>query len=777
MWYGARIMLDREVESTLIAAAAEATQRRHEYLCLEHLLYAIIHNEVGTNIIRQCGGNISRLRKAVEEFLQDKLEKLPEGAFEEAQQTLAFQRVLQRAILHVKYSSKKEVTMGDLIAAIFTEPESHAAYFLSQESISRLDILEFISHGVSRLQWSSDPAQTSEIEGDEDSPSMVQANPLEKFAVDCNKKAEEGSIDPLIGRDKEIERAIHVLCRRTKNNPLFVGDQGVGKTAVAEGLALRVVQGQVPTKLKTIRIFTLDLGNLLAGTKYRGDFEARFKAVIQALEKIPQAVLFIDEIHTIIGAGATSGGTMDAANLLKPILTSGKIRCMGSTTYDEYKNHFEKDRALARRFSKIEIKEPSVEETFEILKGLKSRFEAHHGVTYSNAALKAAAELSAKYINDRFLPDKAIDVLDEAGASLALQQAETIEEEKKIPKVQTSHIEKVIANMAKIPTETVSSSDRDKLGQLEGKLKQVVFGQNEAIEILVRAIKRARAGLVQESKPVGSFLFVGPTGVGKTEVAKQLALTLGLELLRFDMSEYMEKHTVARLIGAPPGYVGFDQGGLLTDAVIRHPHAVLLLDEIEKAHLDLFNILLQVMDHATLTDTNGRKADFRKIIIIMTSNVGSESLIGQGIGFGDVSPSAGQAAIEKTFRPEFRNRLDAIVKFNSLGQEIVEQVVDKLILEIETQLLEKKTTLVLTADARKWLATHGYDKQFGARSMHRLIQKEIKDSLADQLLFGDLKNGGTATVGVKDNHLLLKFVPRTKTPGATEDLSSEKELA
>ncbi len=754
-------MLDRDVESTLIAASNEAQTRRHDLLCLEHLLYAIVQNEKGQLIIRECGGDVRRLKKKLENFFETKFQSLPASTYRETMQTLAFQRVLQRAILHVQYSSKHEVSIGDLLASIFTETESHAAHFLSEEGITRLDILEYISH---RPDLDDEIIESMELAHqeleDEDEDRDQGKNALGNFATFLNQKAQEGRIDPLIGREREIERVIQILCRRTKNNPLLVGDQGVGKTAVAEGLALQVVGGRVPKKLRELKLYALDLGALLAGTKYRGDFEARLKGVIKELEKIPDALLFIDEIHTIVGAGATSGGSLDAANLLKPILTSGKIRVLGSTTFEDYKHYFEKDRALARRFSKVEIKEPSIEETIEILKGLKPGLEDHHHVRYSASALKAAAELASKYIHERFLPDKAIDVLDEAGATLSLLQEEPPTTP---PKVQAGHIEKIVAQMAKVPTESVSSSDRDKLLGLEKKLQQVVFGQDEAITMLTRAIRRARAGLTQEQKPIGSFLFVGPTGVGKTEVAKQLAQTLGLELIRFDMSEYMEKHTVARLIGAPPGYVGYDQGGLLTDAIIRHPHAVLLLDEIEKAHPDLFNLLLQVMDNATLTDSTGKKADFRKVILIMTSNIGSESLHAQAIGFGENLPQIGKGVIEKSFRAEFRNRLDSIVTFKSLPKEVVEQVVDKFILEIETQLSAKKTSILLTQKARAHLAEKGYDKVMGARAMHRLIQSEVKDPIADALLFGELQNGGNVKVDVKEEKIFLTFEPKQRT--------------
>ncbi|MCC6220769.1 MAG: ATP-dependent Clp protease ATP-binding subunit ClpA [Deltaproteobacteria bacterium] len=743
-------MLEPAVEKLLQDATQEAITRSNELVCLEHLLYAMLEDGEVAAIIEHCGAQIAEIRNKLERFFDTKLESTPPFMSLEPQQSLAFQRVLQRAILHVRYSSKDKVSPGDVLAAIFTETDSHAVYFLRQANISRLDVLECISHGPVSTSDFSDRYDHVD-EGDESlNLSDRRASPLEQFAIDLNQKARDEKIDPLIGRDKEISRLVHVLCRRNKNNPILVGDQGVGKTAIVEGFARKLVAGEVPKHLSTCQIFALDLGALLAGTKYRGDFEARFKAVIQALEKIPNAILFIDEIHTVVGAGATSGGTMDAANLLKPILSSRELRIVGSTTYEEYKNVFEKDRALARRFSRIEILEPSVTDAIEILKGLKSRFEAHHHVRYSLSAIKGCAELSEKYLRERLLPDKAIDVMDEAGAALRLSSSD---ERERI--VRLSHIEKVISDMARIPAQTVSTTEADKLKNLETNLKQVVFGQDRAIAALAQAIRRARAGLSQENKPVGSFLFVGPTGVGKTEVSRQLAEILGVELVRFDMSEYMEKHSVARLIGTPPGYVGFEQGGLLTDAIMRNPHSVLLLDEIEKAHPDLFNILLQVMDHATLTDHNGKKACFRNAIIIMTSNVGSENLSGQAIGFGNEARQVDQSSINKTFRPEFRNRLDMVVKFEPLKPETVEHIVDKFIAEIDSKLLNKKASIVVTPEARSWLARQGYSPEYGARSIHRLIQEKIKDPLADELLFGQLRQGGLVTVRLEGEDIKL----------------------
>lgn len=744
------------LHSVLLQAQKEAKARRHEFVCVEHMLYALADDPDGERVIEGCGGDTDILRKRLEDFLTYKLDRLDGNV--EPQQTLALQRIVNNAILHATNSSAKMLGAGDLLAAIFSEPDSHGAYFLLEQGISRLDILEYISHGGEERAGSDDdePGE-SEVEVRETEKSSGSF--LEKYTANLNEKASRGEIDPLIGREKEIERTVQVLCRRTKNNPLFVGDQGVGKTALVEGLALKIVRNDVPDKIAKLKIFSLDLGSLIAGTRFRGDFEQRLKGVLKELEQIEGAVLFLDEIQTVVGAGATSGSTLDAANLLKPVLTSGKLRCIGSTTFDDYKSHFEKDRAFARRFLKIELKEPSVEETLSILKGLRSRFEEHHGVKYSSSALKAAAELSSKYINERFLPDKAIDVIDEAGAFLDLTRKK---EQGKVPVVKPIHVEEIVAKIARIPPKTVTTSDKEKLRGLEGDLKSVVFGQDEAIAALARAIRRARAGLVQEQKPVGAFLFIGPTGVGKTEVTKQLAKTLSLELLRFDMSEYMEKHTVARLVGAPPGYVGFDQGGLLTDAVIRHPHAVLLLDEIEKAHPDIFNILLQVMDNASLTDSSGRKADFRNVILVMTSNVGSESVFGQSIGFTSTVSEAGRGAVEKTFRPEFRNRLDTIVKFKPLPPETVGLVVDKFLGEIRNQLTPKGIELFLTSEARQWIVTTGYSPQFGARSVHRLVQTEIKDPLADAILFGPLEDGGTVKVSLDENKLKLDCKPAPK---------------
>ena len=746
-------MFDHDSEQILQNALNEATAKHHEYVCLEHLLYSIIDNTRGAAIVTGCGGSPARLKKRLEDFFDNHLEKFVGG---QPHQTLALQRVLQRTLLHAQYSSGHVVAPGDLLAAIFTETESHAVYFLGQEGISRLSVLDYVSHGE----------ETEEAIGEEGDEGEGDANvspkdALSRFTTCLTERAEKGLLDPVIGRAAELERMVHVLCRRNKNNPLLVGDQGVGKTALAEGLAQRVVDGEVPKRLQGVKIYSLDLGGLIAGTRFRGDFEQRLKGVLTALEKEKNVILFIDEIHTIIGAGATSGGTLDAANLLKPILTKGSIRFVGSTTFEEHKNHFEKDRALARRFLKIDVLEPSVEDTIQILGGLKQGLEEHHGVRYSQASIRSAAELSKKFIQERFLPDKAIDVLDEAGAVLSLQQElqgkETAADGSDPVIVKVSHIERVISKMARIPPRTVQTSEREKLKSLEKELQQVVFGQNEAIREVTQAIRRSRAGLSSDQKPVGSFLFAGPTGVGKTEVAKQLAKTLGLELIRFDMSEYMEKYAVARLIGAPPGYVGFEQGGLLTDAILRRPHAVLLLDEIEKAHPDLFSILLQVMDDATLTDNNGRKADFRSVILIMTSNVGSENLFGTPIGFTSSQHEVGLGPIEKTFRPEFRNRLDKIVRFKPLPSEVVEQVVDKFLVEIDMQMQKKKSTLVVTPAARHWFAEKGYEPQYGARSVHRLIQREVKDLLADELLFGALVNGGEAIVDVVDGKLTTQF--------------------
>ncbi len=743
-------MISRELEMAFAAAIKEARVRRHEFFTLEHILYALLHEPTGRNILFHCGARLDELEERLEQHFKERLERLPEDNDQDPIQTLAVQRVLQRAIMHVQSAEKNQVEAGDILAAMFYEENSYAVYFLKSQGINRLDVLEYLSHGISKV---SEPPeriprapQGAPVSKPQEDPEPASA--LQNYTVNLIEKAGKGLIDPLIGRDDEIMRSLQILGRRNKNNPIYVGEPGVGKTAIAEGLALKIYQGKVPKSFLESEIYALDMGALLAGTKFRGDFEARLKAVINELKQKPGAILFIDEIHTVVGAGATSGGSMDASNILKPVLASGEIRCIGSTTYEEYKNHFEKDRALSRRFQKVEITEPTVDETYRILQGLKPYYEKHHGVKYTNPALKAAAQLSARHINDRFLPDKAIDVIDETGASLRLKQ------DKRVRKVVSpKDIELVVARMAKIPPRTVSSSDQLRLQNLEEELRRRVFGQDQAIQSLVTAIKRARAGLRIPEKPTGSFLLIGPTGVGKTEVARQLALTLGIHFMRFDMSEYMEKHAVARLIGAPPGYIGFDQGGLLTDGIRKHPYCVLLLDEIEKAHPDIFSILLQIMDHATLTDNNGKRADFRNVIVLMTSNAGAREMDSQAIGFSgggeiDDRTSRGVKAVEKLFSPEFRNRLDGIIPFHGLTVEIMERVVDKFMAELEVQLAEKRITFSLTEGARRWLAQEGYDPAFGARPLARLIQKEIKDPLADEILFGRLQNGARITIGL-----------------------------
>jgi len=752
--------ISRELEVTLTLAVNEARRRRHEFLCLEHVLYALTFDETVSNIIRQCGGDVKVLQRDLEVFFKENLEQLPEDADEqEPQQTLGFQRALQRAAAHVQSSGKDVIEGRNFLVALFREEKSHALYLLNKQGITRLDVLNYISHGISKIPTEEGESPPRADEGREDGAEdgddpRPMRKPLEAFTSNLVQRAKEGLIDPLIGRDNELERTIHVLCRRRKNNPVYVGDSGVGKTAIVDGLALQIAKGEVPEVLKNATIYSLDMGAVLAGTKFRGQFEERLKAVLNALKKQPDAILFIDEIHTIVGAGATSGGSMDASNILKPALASGTLRCIGATTYHEYRSYFERDRALARRFQKIEVHEPSIEETVQILEGLKSHYEQHHGVTYTPEALRAAAELSAKYINDRFLPDKAIDVIDEVGASFKIRPAEANRV------VNDTDIEAVVAKIARIPPRSVSVSDKERLQNLDGDLKKVVFGQDKAIHTVVTAIKLSRAGLGHPEKPVGSFLFTGPTGVGKTEVAKQLAATLGLQFLRFDMSEYMEKHTVSRLIGAPPGYVGFDQGGLLTEAITRNPHSVLLLDEIEKAHPDLFNILLQVMDHAALTDNNGKKADFRHVILIMTSNAGAREMASASIGFGERSNlGKGEQALEKLFNPEFRNRLDATVTFGSLTPEAVEKVVDKFVHEVVQQLAEKKVSITLTPEARRYLAEKGYDATFGARPMARLIQREMKQVLADEILFGRLQDGGTAEIDLGEDGLVFQYKP------------------
>jgi ATP-dependent Clp protease ATP-binding subunit ClpA len=744
-------MISKELSATLGFAVREAKKRRHEYVSIEHILFAILYDPTGIDIVENCGGSVENLITSLEDFFKGKIERIPDGNEYVLQQTIGFQRVIQRAVNHARSAEKPEVTVSDILASIFLEKESHAEYFLSAEGVTRLDVLNFISHNVTKGAYEDAPGDLTRPAKEK---TKKKANPLELFTIDLIQFAADGKLDPLIGRKAEMERTMQVLCRRRKNNPVYVGDPGVGKTAMAEGLAQQIQKGEVPDLLKGIEIFSLDLGGMLAGTKFRGDFEQRLKGVIAELKKKPKAILFIDEIHTIVGAGATSSGSMDASNILKPVLTSGEIRCIGSSTFEEYKNHFEKDRALSRRFEKIEIFEPPVAETVKILKGLRSRYEEHHGIVYTDPALKAAAELSAKFINDRYLPDKAIDVIDEAGAFVRLSGASSRK------KINPADIEKIVAKMARIPTQSVSTSDRTKLENLADGLKKVVFGQDDAIKALVTSIKRSRAGLATPERPVGCFLFTGPTGVGKTEVTRQVAMILGVEFMRYDMSEYMEKHAVARLIGAPPGYIGFEQGGQLTDGIRKHPHSVLLMDEIEKAHPDLFNILLQVMDHATLTDNNGKKADFRNVILMMTSNAGTREMSQQTIGFGDVhkdTASKGLKAIEKMFSPEFRNRLDEVINFNALDVEVMEKVVDKFMAELNVQLGAKKVALTISPAVRTWLAKKGYDPQYGARPLTRIIQSEIKDNLSDEILFGQMQKGGLVHLDLKDDELTFDY--------------------
>ncbi|MBN2309798.1 MAG: ATP-dependent Clp protease ATP-binding subunit ClpA [Candidatus Hydrogenedentes bacterium] len=745
-------MFSKPLEIALSAALDEARRRRHEYFCLEHLLFALLDDVYGRDILTHCGADLDQLRKDLEAFFNEDLEAVPGSAEAIPQQTVSLERVVQRAVAHVHYSGKEEVDAGDILAAIFEERDSHAAYFLQIQGLTRLDVLDYISHGVSRQEFEDDTEFAAAHEPD--AAPRAARDPLEAFTIDLTDRAARGLIDPLIGRDTELRRVIRVLARRRKNNPILVGEPGVGKTAIVEGLALRIHQGQTPAMLQDARILRLDMAALLAGTKFRGDFEHRLKSVLAALSQQENIILFIDETHTVVGAGSTSDSTMDASNILKPVLASGEIRCIGSTTYEEYKNHFERDRALSRRFQRIEILEPTMEETVLILRGLKSRYEAHHGARYTDSALRAAADLAARHINDRFLPDKAIDVIDEAGATLRLAPGTPRKT------VRPADIERVVADIARIPARTVSSSDKERLGTLEDDLRRVVFGQDEAVHTVATSIKRSRAGLAQPDKPVGCFLFIGPTGVGKTELARQLAAILGVHFARYDMSEYMEKHAVARLIGAPPGYVGFDQGGLLTDEIRRNPHCVLLLDEIEKAHPDLFNILLQVMDHATLTDNNGKKADFRNVALIMTSNAGARDLAARSIGFGAAAGdnrSKGLKAVEKTFSPEFRNRLDAIVSFDGLPMDVIERVVDKFMAELQGRLAARKVALSLTPGARTWLAEHGYDDTLGARPLNRLIQTEIKDKLSDELLFGRLEKGGRVLVDVAGDAITFSY--------------------
>ena len=746
-------MINKELEITIESTIRDAENRRHEYLTVEHILLAVLHDDWGIDVLVNCGASITRLKSLLVDFFDKKVPILPDDSESYPEPTIAFRRVFQTAVNHIRSAEKPEDDAGDILSAIFQEKDSHAVYFLLSEGISRLDVLNYVSHGISKVI--ADPSRDRHIDTKVLPEDKQQSDTLTQFTIDLVQKAADGNIDPLVGRDHEIKRSVQVLSRRRKNNIIFVGEPGVGKTAIVEGLALKIHNAEVPKAIEKSRIFLLDMGSLLAGTKYRGDFEARLKSTIKSLEQIPEAILFIDEIHTIVGAGSTSGGSMDASNLLKPILGSGKLRCIGASTYEEYKNHFEKDRALSRRFQKIDIAEPDTGETYRILKGLKSYYEEYHGVKYTDKALKAASDLSAKYINDKFLPDKAIDVIDEAGALIKLSP--NFDRKKTVGQTE---IESIVAKIARIPKRNVSTSDMEKLKHLEDELKKAVFGQDKAIKSLASSIKRARAGLGAPERPIGSFLFTGPTGVGKTEVSKTVASVLGINFVRFDMSEYMEKHTVARLIGAPPGYVGFDQGGMLTDEIRKHPYSVLLLDEIEKAHPDIFSILLQVMDYATLTDNNGKKADFRNVILIMTSNAGTREMGKETIGFGDKSgdtQAKGKDAVNKLFSAEFRNRLDSIITFNPLSAAVMIKVVDKFIFQLQEQLKEKKVTISLSDNARNWLAEKGYDPKFGARPLGRLIQVEIKDRLSEEVLFGKLHRGGSVTIDNKNDQLTFEY--------------------
>lgn len=765
-------MIAQELEVSLHMAFVEARQARHEFITVEHLLLALLDNPSAAEVLRACAVNIEDLRKTLTNFIGDNTPTVPGTGEVDTQPTLGFQRVIQRAIMHVQSASngKKEVTGANVLVAIFGEKDSHAVYYLHQQGVTRLDVVNFISHGVRKdqqidSQKASEGVEEAQVEG------QAKESPLDQFTQNLNKAAADGRIDPLIGREQEVDRVIQILCRRRKNNPLLVGEAGVGKTAIAEGLAWRIVQEDVPEILQNAVVYSLDMGALLAGTKYRGDFEQRLKAVLKQLKDTPNGILFIDEIHTIIGAGSASGGTLDASNLLKPALANGQLKCIGATTFTEFRGVFEKDHALSRRFQKVDVNEPSVEQTVQILRGLKSRFEEHHGVKYSSSALSTAAELAARFINDRHLPDKAIDVIDEAGAAQRI-----LPKSKQKKTIGKTEIEEIIAKIARIPPQTVNQDDRSKLQTIDRDLRNVVFGQDPAIDALSSAIKMARAGLGKQDKPIGSFLFSGPTGVGKTEVAKQLAFILGIELVRFDMSEYMERHAVSRLIGAPPGYVGFDQGGLLTEAITKKPHAVLLLDEIEKAHPDIFNILLQVMDHGTLTDNNGRKADFRNVIIIMTTNAGAESLTKRSVGFVDSKAQGDEMAdIKRMFTPEFRNRLDAIISFRALDEDIILRVVDKFLMQLEEQLHEKKVEAIFTEKLRKFLGKKGFDPLMGARPMSRLIQDMIRKALADELLFGRLVNGGRVTVDLNEkDDVFLEFqegdVPPPPEPVETVEI-------
>ena len=750
-------MFSKDLELTIGQCYKEAREQRHEFMTVEHLLLALLENPSAAAVLRACGADLAKLGKDIKAIIAETVPVLPPNDERDTQPTLGFQRVLQRAVYHVQSSGRKEVTGANVLVAIFGEKDSHAVYFLNQQEVTRLDVVNYISHGIAKIghEQPQQPAGSGGSEREAEEGGEPKGNPLTEFASNLNELARQGKIDPLIGRTEEVERTIQVLCRRRKNNPLYVGEAGVGKTALAEGLAKRIVEGDVPEVLTEAVIYSLDLGALVAGTKYRGDFEKRLKGVLAALKKLPHAILFIDEIHTIIGAGSASGGTMDASNLIKPMLASGELRCIGSTTFQEYRGIFEKDRALARRFQKIDIVEPTVGEAIEILQGLKPKYESHHGVSYADEAIKAAVDLSVKHIGDRLLPDKAIDVIDEAGARQRLLPPETRKH-----LIDVEEIETIVAKMARIPAKQVSASDKDVLQHLERNLKMVIFGQDEAIGSLTSAIKLARSGLGNPDKPIGNFLFAGPTGVGKTEVTKQLAMQLGIELVRFDMSEYMEPHSVSRLIGAPPGYVGFDQGGLLTEKIVKTPHCVLLLDEIEKAHPDIFNILLQVMDRGVLTDTNGREANFRNVVLVMTTNAGAAQAARRSIGFTrqDHSTDA-MEVIRRGFSPEFRNRLDAIVQFQALGFDHILRVVDKFLIELETQLHEKGVNLSATPAARDWLAQNGFDPMMGARPMARLIQDRIKRPLADELLFGKLSNGGRVSIDARDGELVVEAQP------------------
>jgi len=754
-------MLSKELEASLNVAFNEARNKRHEYITVEHLLLALLDNSSANSVLKACGADLIRLKTDLSQYLDENTPLFHEDNVGEVQPTLGFQRVLQRAVFHVQSSGKKEVTGANVLVAIYGEQESQAIYLLHQQDVNRLDIVNYVSHGISKI---SDEDEEGPMDADVTSDESTESvSPLEKYAANLNIKAMQNKIDPLIGRDDEVERAVQILCRRRKNNPLLVGEAGVGKTAIAEGLAKKIVDDEVPSILHGSTIYSLDLGALVAGTKYRGDFEKRLKGVLKQLSEDPGAILFIDEIHTIIGAGSASGGVMDASNLIKPMLASGELKCMGSTTYQEFRGIFEKDRALTRRFQKIDIEEPSVADTVEILRGLKANYESHHNVKYSLNALKAAAELSSRYMMDRFLPDKAIDVIDEAGAYRNMNNADG-----KAKNINVNDIENIVAKIARIPAKTVSSTDTTVLKNLQRNLKLVVFGQDEAIDTMSNAIKMSRSGLGNPDKPVGSFLFAGPTGVGKTEVTKQLSKVMGIELIRLDMSEYMERHTVSRLIGAPPGYVGFDQGGLLTDSINKHPHAVLLLDEVEKAHPDVFNLLLQVMDHGTLTDTNGRKTDFRNVILIMTTNAGAQIMSRRSMGFTEQSHETdGMEEIKRLFAPEFRNRLDGIIQFKPLDERTISNVVDKFIIELEHQLDEKRVTLQVDETARKWLAVKGYDPKMGARPMARVIQEHMKRVLADELLFGRLAKGGQVTVSLNkdEDDLQIEVLEKEAVPG------------